>query len=179
MLGRLRDHACADQVRGRPATHRHGDRMQPRRRRLPAGHVEPLCAGCHRRPGVPDRIRRLQHRIQCSASPATGTHLPRAGGRSPRQPQRCRDQGQLQRSSHRDDRHLAHTDARASDRRLDERISALCGSQRVDFQGPRRGYPHQHRRPGTAELPCRIHRTRIRLHQCAITFAASTGGFSG
>ncbi len=45
---------------------------------------------------------------------------------------------------HRDDRHLAHTDARASDRRLDERISVMRLLNESIFKV--RQYPHQHRR---------------------------------
>ena len=113
---RLRNDARPVQFRVRPAADRHGDRVQPGRRRLPARDDQPGCAGLDRRSGVPNRIGRLQHRIQCSAAPAAGPLRSGAGGRGARQPQRRRDQGQPERRAHRDGRHPAHADARTPGR---------------------------------------------------------------
>ena len=150
--------------------------MQPRRCRLSTRHVESGGAGRHRGPGVSDRIGRLQHRIQCAAPAAARAHQHRPGSRSPGQPEPGRDQGQRRRGTHRDDRHPAHADARTPRRRLDERVGAVRGPQRLDLQRARRGHPDQHLRPRAAELGCRIHRPRIRLHQHAIALAGRSGG---
>ena len=130
------------------AADRHGDRVQSGRRRLPAGDVQPGGARRDRRSGVPDRIGRLQHRIQRSAASAARPHRAGTGRRGSGQPQCRRDQGQHRRRAHRDDRHPADPDARAPDRQLDEPVDALSGAQRLDLHRPRRGHPDRHRRAG-------------------------------
>ena len=68
--GRVRDDARPVELRVRTPADRHGDRVQPRRRRLPARDDQPRGARRDRRSGVPDRIGRLQHRIQRAAASA-------------------------------------------------------------------------------------------------------------
>ncbi len=151
--------------------------MQPRRRRLSAGHVESARPGRHRGSGLPDRIGRLQHRIQRAPAAIVRTYRPGPGGRGAGQPERSRGQGRLRRSPHRDDRDPPHADARTSRRGLDERINPIRGPQRLDLHRPRRGHPDQHLRSRAPELAGRDHRARIRLHQHAIASAGSAGGF--
>ena len=124
-------------------------------------------AGLDRRSGLPNRIGRLQHRIQRSAAAVARPGGTGAGGRGSGQPQRRRVEGQYERRAHRDDRHPADADARTPFRRLDERVDPLSGAQRFDLHRPRRGHPDRHRRPGTAQPADRVHRTRIRVHQHA------------
>ena len=84
--GRLRDDAGGVQLRVRPASDRHGDRVQPRQRRLSAGDVQPGGSRLDRRSGLSDRTGCLQHRVQRSAPTAARPRLIPAGGRGPRQP---------------------------------------------------------------------------------------------
>ena len=173
--GRLRDDACPVALRLRPAADRHGDRMQPRRRRLSARDVERYVLDAIADPAYQTELGAYNIEFNVPPRPLpghTGLDL-EAEVRS--QPQRRRDQGQLGRRPHRDDRHPAHADARASARRLDERVGPICGPQRLDLQRPRRGHPDRHLRPGAAELAGGVHRARIRLHQHAIALASGSG----
>ena len=52
--------------------------------------------------------------------------------------------------------------------RLDERVDALPGAQRLDLHRPRRGHPDRHRRPGTAEPAYGVDRAGVGVHQHAI-----------
>ncbi|BAV39621.1 hypothetical protein SHTP_0224 [Mycobacterium ulcerans subsp. shinshuense] len=145
--------------------------MQPGRRRLSARHVESVCAGRDRRPGLSNRIGRVQYRVQCAAPAASRRYRPAAGKGGKGQPQRCRAEGELRRRPHRDDRHSAHADAPALRARLDERIDPLQRTQRLHLRCPRRGHPDQYLGPGAIELAGGIHCPRIRLHQYAIASA--------
>ena len=132
--------------------------------------------GVHRRSGVPNRIGRLQHRIQRSAPAVARPRRARAGVRCPGQPQRRRIEGEFERLPHRDDRHPADADAGTPFGRLDERVHPLPGAQRLDLHRPRRGHPDRHRRAGTAQPADRVHRTRIRLHEHATAPAGVARG---
>ncbi len=173
----LRNDAYQVQFRIRASADGHGNRMQPRRRRLPARDEQPGSARRDRRPGVPNRIGRLQHRIQRSAKAIARPGGARAGSRRQGQPERRRIEGEHGRRPHRDDRHPADPDARTPFGRLDERVDPLSGAQRFHLHRPRRGHHDRHRRPGAAQPADGVHRARIGLHQHATASAGLPRGF--
>ena len=164
---RVRNNARPIQFRVRSAADRHGDRVQPRRRRVSARDEQSGSVGIDRRPGLSNRIGRLQHRIQRSTPATARPRRAGAGGRCAGQPQRRGSQGQRGRRAHRDDRHPADAYAGTPVGPLDERVDPLSGAQRLDLHRARRGHLDRHRRTRTAEPADGVDRAGIGVHQHA------------
>ena len=148
---RLRPDAARVPVRHREPDDRHGDRVQPRRRRGQAGAEEHRGAGGDRQPALPDRAGAVQPRDQRAAPPAGLPGRLRLRGRPAHQPQPGGEQVQRGPRPHGDDRHPADPRGRPPEPLHDQPQPALQAAQRPDPGGPGRGPGHRH--PGRRAAP--------------------------